>query len=72
MDNVKKFFEIILQKDSPPLIASYVKKESVIWKVKNSQERITEGFRMLDQSKEFLDKIKKNKALIDQNGSFET
>jgi len=37
--------------------------------VKNSQQVINEDFKMLDDSRELLEKIKKNKALIDQNGS---
>ena len=37
--------------------------------VKNSQQIINEDFKMLDDSRELLEKIKKNKALIDQNGS---
>ena len=38
--------------------------------VKSSQKRVNEGFKMLDKSKELLDAIKKNKKLIDENGSF--
>ena len=38
--------------------------------VKNSQQVINEDFKMLDDSRELLEKIKKNKALIDQNSSF--
>ena len=40
--------------------------------VQNSQKRVNEGFKMLDESRELLEKIKKNKDLIDQNGSFKT
>ena len=40
--------------------------------VKSSQQIINEDFKMLDDSRELLEKIKRNKALINQNGSFKT
>ena len=77
MDNVKRFFDIILKKNLPPLSLKLSKevmfKRSWLFEnVKSSQKIINEGFKMLDDSRELLEKIKKNKALIDQNGSFKT
>ena len=77
MDNVKKFFDIILEKNYPPLSLKLTKQVMskrgwLFENVKNSQKRVNDGFRMLDQSRELLEKIKKNKALIDQNGEFKT
>lgn len=75
MENVKKFFDIILKKDLPPLSLKLTKqvmsKRNWLYEnAKSSQDRVNEGFKMLDQSSELLEKIKKNKKLIDQNGSF--
>lgn len=77
MENVKRFFDIILKKNLPPLSLKLSKevmfKRSWLFEnVKSSQKIINQGFKMLDDSRELLEKIKKNKALIDQNGSFKT
>ena len=74
MENVKRFFDIILQKNLPPLSLKLskevmFKRNWLFENVKNSQQIINEDFKMLDDSRELLEKIKKNKALIDQNGS---
>ena len=75
MDNVKKFFDIILKNDYPPLSLKLTKQ--VLSKriclfdcLKNCRIRVNQNLRMIDESKELLDKIKKNKTLINQNRSF--
>ena len=75
MENVKRFLNEILKKDLPPLslrLSKQVmsKRNWLYENVKSSQKRVNEGFKMLDKSKELLDAIKKNKKLIDENGSF--
>ena len=75
MDNVKRFLNEILKRNVPPLSLRLSKevmsKRNWLYEnVKSSQKRVNEGFRMLDRSKELLDAIKKNKKLIDENGSF--
>jgi GTPase SAR1 family protein len=77
MQNVKRFFDIILKKDLPPLSLTLTKqvmskRNWLFINVQQSQKRVNEGFKMLDDSRELLEKIKKNKDLIDQNGSFKT
>ena len=77
MNNVKRFFEIILKKNLPPLSLKLSKKVMLkrSWlfqHVKSSQQIINEGFKMLDNSKELLDEIKRHKDLIDKNGCFKT
>lgn len=75
MENVKRFFDIILKKNLPPLSLKLSKevmfKRNLLFEnVKSSQQIINEDFKMLDDSRDLLEKIKKNKALIDQNGAF--
>jgi len=75
MDNVKKFFDMILKNDYPPLSLKLTKqvlsKRNLLFdSAKNLQKRVNEGFKMLDESRELLEKIKKNKTLIEQNRSF--
>ena len=75
IENVKKFFDIILKNDLPPLSLKLskqviVKRNWLFDSVKQSQEIVNDGFKMLDESSELLEKIKKNKKLIDQNSSF--
>ena len=75
MDNVKKFFDMILKNDYPPLSLKLTKqvlsKRNLLFdSAKNLQKRVNQGFKMLDESRELLEKIKKNKDLIEQNRSF--
>ena len=75
MENVKRFFEIILKKNLPPLSLKLSKqvmsKRNWLYEsVQNSQKIVNEGFAMLDESSQLLEDIKRNKKLIDQNGSF--
>ena len=75
MDNVKKFFDMILKNDYPPLSLKLTKqvlsKRNLLFdSAKNLQKRVNQGFKMLDESRELLEKIKKNKTLIEQNRSF--
>ena len=77
MNNVKAFFDIILKNDLPPLSLTLTKqvmlqRNWLFENVKCSQKRVNEGFKMLDDSRELLEQIKKNKDLIDQNGEFKT
>ena len=76
MDNVKKFFDMILKNDYPPLSLKLTKqvlsKRNLLFdSAKNLQKRVNQGFKMLDESRELLEKIKKNKTLIEQNRSFQ-
>ena len=75
IENVKKFLKEIQNKNLPPLslrLSKQVmsKRNWLYENVKSSQKRVNQGFKMLDYSKELLDAIKKNKKLIDENGSF--
>ncbi len=75
MDNDKKFFDMFLKNDYPPLslkLAKQVmsKRNWLIESVKNSQKRVNQGFKMLEESRELLEKIKKKKALIEENSYF--
>ena len=75
IDNVKKFFDMILKNDYPPLSLKLTKqvlsKRNLLFdSAKNLQKRINQGFKMLDESRELLEKIKKNKTLIEQTRSF--
>jgi hypothetical protein len=75
IENVKKFLKEIQNKNLPPLslrLSKQVmsKRNWLYENVKSSQKRVDQGFKMLDYSKELLDAIKKNKKLIDENGSF--
>ena len=77
MQNVKRFFDIILKNDLPPLSLTLTKqvmskRNWLFINIQNSQKRVNDGFKMLDDSRELLEKIKKNKELIDKNGKFTT
>ena len=77
MQNVKRFFDIILKNDLPPLSLTLTKqvmskRNWLFINVQNSQKRVNDGFKMLDDSRELLEKIKKNKELIDKIGKFTT
>jgi hypothetical protein len=66
---------MILKNDYPPLSLKLTKqvlsKRNLLFdSAKNLQKRINQGFKMLDESRELLEKIKKNKTLIEQNRSF--
>ena len=77
MQNVKRFFDIILKNDLPPLSLTLTKqvmskRNWLFINIQNSQKRVNDCFKMLDDSRELLEKIKKNKELIDKNGKFTT
>ena len=66
MQNVKRFFDIILKNDLPPLSLTLTKqvmskRNWLFINVQNSQKRVNDGFKMLDDSRELLEKIKKTK-----------
>ena len=74
---MKRFFDIILKNDLHPLSLTLTKqvmskRNWLFINVQNSQKRVNDGFKMLDDSRELLEKIKKNKELIDKNGKFTT
>ena len=76
MSNVKRFFDVILDNNYLPLSLTMSKKvmENRQWlyaNVESSKERIDNGFRLLDEANNLLEAIKKNKKLLDENGSFE-
>jgi hypothetical protein len=76
MSNVKRFFDVILDNNYLPLSLTMSKKvmENRQWlyaNVESSKERIDNGFRLLDEANDLLEAIKKNKKLLDENGSFE-
>ena len=75
ISSVKKFFDVILEKNLPPLSLTLTKQvmEYRDWlyeSVHSSKERINEGFRLLEKSNNLLEAIKKNKKQLDENGSF--
>ena len=77
IDNVKKFFDMILKNDYPPLSLKLTKqvlsKRNLLFdSAKNLQKRVNEGFKMLDESRVLLENIKKNKDLIEENRFFKT
>ena len=76
MSNVKRFFDVVLDNNYFPLSLTMSKKvmENRQWlyaNVESSKERIDNGFRLLDEANNLLEAIKKNKKLLDENGSFE-
>jgi len=75
LDNVKRFFEFIIQKNLPPLSLTLsqqvlLNREWLFANVESSQKRVNEGFKMLEKSRDLLEAIKKNKELIDKNENF--
>ena len=75
ISSVKKFFDVILEKNLPPLSLTLSKqvmeyREWLFATVQSSKDRINEGFRLLERSNNLLEAIKKNKKKLDENGSF--
>ena len=75
ISSVKKFFDVILEKNLPPLSLTLTKqvmeyREWLYASVHSSEDRINEGFRLLEKSNNLLETIKKNKKQLDENGSF--
>ena len=75
MENVKRFFDWIIKKDLPPLSLKLTKQviDKIVWlyaKVEVIQSKIQNIWQKLDFSRDYLENIKKCKALIDQNSSF--
>ena len=75
LDNVKRFFEFIIQKNLPPpslTLSQHVllNREWLFANVESSQKRVNEVFKMLEKSRDLLEAIKKNKELIDINENF--
>lgn len=73
--SVKKFFDVILEKNLPPLSLTLSKqvmeyREWLFASVQSSKDRINEGFRLLEKSNNLLEAIKKNRKKLDENGSF--
>ena len=77
MDNVKKFFDMILKNDYPPLSLKLTKqvlsKRNLLFdSAKNLQKRVNQRFKMFHESRALLEIIKKNKDLIEENRFFKT
>ena len=75
ISSVKKFFDVILEKNLPPLSLTLSKqvmeyREWLFASVQSSKDRINEGFRLLEKSNNLLEAIKKNKKKLDENGTF--
>ena len=77
MDNVKKFFDMILKNDYPPLSLKLTKqvlsKRNLLFdSAINLQKRVNQRFKMFHESRVLLENIKKNKDLIEENRLFKT
>lgn len=64
ISSVKKFFDVILEKNLPPLSLTLTKqvmeyREWLYASVHSSKDRINEGFRLLEKSNNILEAIKK-------------
>ena len=75
ISSVKKFFDVILEKNLPPLSLTLSKqvmeyREWLFASVQSSKDRINEGFRLLEKSNNLLEAIKKNKKKLDENVTF--
>lgn len=75
ISNVRKFFDIILEKNLLPLSLSMSKevmrnRQWLFANVQSSKKRINEAFSLLERSNQFLQTIKKHEKEINENKSF--
>ena len=75
ISNVKRFFDVILQKNLLPLSLNLSKQvmENREWlyaNVQSSKERINQAFRLLEKSNNLLQAIKQNEKQLNENGKF--
>lgn len=75
ISNVKRFFDIILEKNLLPLSLTMSKqvmenREWLFANVQSSKDRINEAFKLLENSNKLLQAIKQNEKQLNENGKF--
>lgn len=75
ISNVKRFFDIILEKNLLPLSLTMSKqvmenREWLFANVQSSKDRINQAFRLLENSNKLLEAIKQNEKQLNENGKF--
>lgn len=75
ISNVKRFFDIILEKNLLPLSLTMSKQvmENRKWlfvNVQSSKDRINDAFKLLENSNKLLQAIKQNEKQLNENGKF--
>jgi GTPase SAR1 family protein/uncharacterized protein YnzC (UPF0291/DUF896 family) len=75
ISNVKRFFDIILEKNLLPLSLTMSKqvmeyREWLFANVHSSKDRINQAFKLLENSNKLLEAIKQNEKQLNENGKF--
>ena len=75
ISNVRRFFDIILEKNLLPLSLTMSKqvmenREWLFANVQSSKDRINQAFKLLENSNKLLEAIKQNEKQLNENGKF--